>query len=180
MGIFDEKDAGTGLKPVPLPTGPDDSDGMQAVPETEVGIPAPLFDLIICGTLLVMGLWFIIAALKLPTTTAAFDPGTFPLISGSLLILLSAIQIGLTVAGKGRPGIVTFQRPVWLGVGMVLIVAFPFAVETFGYYIVAVIWVPVFGWVAGIRRPLSLVATTAIVLLLAKGIFEMLLGIPLP
>jgi hypothetical protein len=82
--------------------------------------------------------------------------------------------------GKGTRGDVVFQRPVWLGIGMVLIVAFPFTVEAFGYYIVALIWVPVFGVIAGIRRPLSLVITTAVVLLLAKGVFEMLLGTPLP
>lgn len=178
MGLSDEK--GAGLKPAPLPNRPDDRDVVQHVPETEARIPAALYDLIICATLLLVGLWFVIGALRLPTSSAAFDPGTFPLISGSLLILLSAIQIGLTVAGKGTRGTMTFQRPVWLGIGMVLIVAFPFAVQAFGYYVVAVIWVPIFGWVAGIRKPLSLVATTAIVLLLAKGVFEMLLGTPLP
>lgn len=143
-------------------------------------MPAALYDLIICGALLALGLWFVFGALKLPQSDAAFDPGTFPLIAGGLLIVLSAIQIVLTVAGRGARGTVAFQRPLWLGIGMVLVLAFPFAVEAFGYYIVALIWVPVFGWVAGIRRPLALLATTAIVLLLAKGVFEMLLGTPLP
>lgn len=178
MGLFDKK--GAGLKPASLPTGPDDFDTTHDVPDAEVRIPAPLFDVLICGTLLAMGLWFVVGALKLPKSDAAFDPGTFPMIAGSLLILLSAIQIGLVLAGKGTRGDVVFQRPVWLGIGMVLIVAFPFAVEAFGYYIVALIWVPIFGVVAGIRRPLSLIVTTAVVLLLAKGVFEMLLGTPLP
>lgn len=35
---------------------------------------------------------------------------------------------------------------------------------------------PVFGWIAGIRRPIPLLVTTTIVLLLAKGVFKMLLG----
>jgi len=178
MGLFDKK--GAGVKPASLPTVPDDPTASPDVAESELRIPAPLFDGLVCSTLLVLGLWFVIGALRMPTSDAAFDPGTFPMITGSLLILLSVIQIGLTVAGKGARGDVVFQRPVWLGIGMVLIVAFPFAVEAFGYYIVAVIWVPIFGVVAGIRRLLSLVITTAVVLLLAKGVFEMLLGTPLP
>lgn len=148
--------------------------------ESEVAVPAPLYDIIICGALLILGCWFVYGALQMQQTAAVFDPGTFPLIAGGLLILLSGVQIALTVAGKGSPGSVVFQRPLWLGIGMVLVIAFPFAVGAFGYYIVALIWVPVFGWVAGVRHPLSLLATTAIVLLLAKGVFEMLLGTPLP
>ncbi|NEX48615.1 tripartite tricarboxylate transporter TctB family protein [Pseudotabrizicola algicola] len=178
MGLFDKK--GAGVKPASIPSGPDDPGASPDVAEDEIRIPAALFDGLVCGTLLVLGLWFVVGALRLPTSNAAFDPGTFPMITGSLLILLSAIQIGLTVSSRGARGDVVFQRPVWLGIGMVLIVAFPFAVEAFGYYIVAVIWVPIFGVVAGIRRPLSLVVTTAVVLLLAKGVFEMLLGTPLP
>lgn len=178
MGLFDKK--GAGLTPASLPSEPDNPDKAQDGSDTEVRIPAPLFDVLICGILLVIGIWFVIGALRMPTSDAAFDPGTFPMIAATLLIVLSASQIVLTVMGKGTRGDVVFQRPVWLGIGMVLIVAFPFTVEAFGYYIVALIWVPVFGVIAGIRRPLSLVITTAVVLLLAKGVFEMLLGTPLP
>lgn len=164
-------DAGT------LPPSPPDSPEQW---ESEVAIAAPLYDIIICSALLILGGWFVYGALQMQQTTAVFDPGTFPLIAGGLLVLLSGIQIVLTLAGKGSPGSVVFQRPLWLAIGMVLVMAFPFAVDAFGYYIVALIWVPVFGWVAGVRHLLSLLATTAIVLLLAKGVFEMLLGTPLP
>lgn len=178
MGLFDKK--GAGIQPASLSGDADDPGTAPDVADSEITLPAALLDLLICGLLMIFGLAFVIGAMGMPTSNAAFDPGTFPMIAGGLLILLSAIQIGLTVTGRGARGDLTVQRPVWLAIGMVLIVAFPFAVETFGYYPVAAIWVPVFGVVAGIRRPLSLVITTAVVLLLAKGVFEMLLGTPLP
>ncbi|MEN3145649.1 tripartite tricarboxylate transporter TctB family protein [Ochrobactrum sp. WV_118_8] len=178
MGLFDKK--GAGVTPALLAPDPKDPDTPQGQADGELQVSAPLFDVLICGALLALGLSFVVGAMGMPSSEAAFDPGTFPMIAGSLLMLLSAIQIGLTLVGRGTPGKVVFQRPVWLALGMVLIVAFPFAVEAFGYYIVALIWVPVFGVVAGIRKPLPLVITTAVVLLLAKGVFEMLLGTPLP
>lgn len=169
-----------GEEPASLPPESTAEGPVPQMHESEIEVPAALYDVVICGVLAALGLWFVFYALRMPTSDAAFDPGTFPMIAGGLLVVLAGLQIALALAGKGARGVVGFQRPLWLAIGMVLVMVFPFAVGAFGYYLVTVIWVPVFGWVAGVRRPLSLLATTAIVLLLAKGVFEMLLGTPLP
>ena len=149
-------------------------------PDATVAISAKAYDIAICGALCLLGLWFIYGALQMPGGRDVFDPGTFPLIAGGALAALSAFQIVLTLTGRGESGTLIVRRPVAVVLGMLLVLLFPLGVERLGYYLVAVVWVPVFGWLAGIRKPLHLLLATAIVLLLAKGIFEMLLGTPLP
>lgn len=139
-----------------------------------------LFDLLICGVLAAVGIWFVVGALAMPGGKAVFNAGTFPAIVGAGLTGLALIQIVLSLKQRSQLSEVAVRRPVWLALAMVLIVLFPSAVDRMGYYPVAVIWVPAFGWIAGIRKPLGLIVATAIVLLLAKFVFEMLLGTPLP
>ncbi|MBI1219934.1 MAG: hypothetical protein GC186_15440 [Rhodobacteraceae bacterium] len=161
--------------------GMDDDDGLAKSIHTPVlRVPGVAVDMAICGLLGAIGLWFLIGGLGMKGGKAAIGPGTVPAITGGCLMALSALQIGLAVLRRARLPVVEFQRPLWLVLGMVLIILFPSAVDEFGYFPVAVIWVPVFGWVVGIRSPVGLVVATAIVLALAKFVFEMLLGTPLP
>ncbi|RJE84448.1 tripartite tricarboxylate transporter TctB family protein [Paracoccus onubensis] len=137
-------------------------------------------DIIVCLALLIMGIWFVVEALHMPSGREALDPGTFPIIVGGALALFSLLQLGLSISARGQWAAVEVQRPLWLVISMAMILAFPAAVERLGYYPVAVIWVPVFGWIAGIRSPVGLIAATLIVLALGKFVFEMLLSTPLP
>lgn len=137
-------------------------------------------DIGVCLALAAMGIWFVIEALQMPSGREAFGPGSFPIIAGGALALLSLLQLGLSVAARGQVPAVEVQRPLWLVIGMAMMLAFPPAVERLGYYPVAVVWVPAFGWIAGIRSPVGLIAATLIVLALGKFVFEMLLGTPLP
>lgn len=148
--------------------------------EARLRLPGRAVDIGVCLALAAMGIWFVAEALDMPSGREAFAPGTFPIIAGGALALLSLLQLGLSVAGRGTLPMVEVQRPLWLVIGMAMMLVFPPAVERLGYYQVAVVWVPAFGWIAGIRSPLGLIAATLIVLGLGKFVFEMLLGTPLP
>jgi len=137
-------------------------------------------DIGVCLALAAMGIWFVAEALQMPSGREALDPGSFPVIAGGMLALLALVQLGLSLAARGRLPGVELQRPLWLAIGMAMMLAFPPAVERLGYYPVAVVWVPAFGWIAGIRSPVGLIAATLVVLALGKFVFEMLLGTPLP
>lgn len=144
------------------------------------GLPSYILDLLVCIVLIVMGTWFVHKALALPRDRDSVGPGTFPLFAGACLIALSAMQAVSSVLHRKTGNDVAFRRPVFVLQGMFLVLLFPEAIGRFGYYLTAAIWVPVFGWMAGIRKPLLLIVTTAIVLFLAKVIFEMFLGTLLP
>lgn len=62
---------------------------------------------------------------------------------------------------------------------MVMVLLFPTAMQQFGYYLTAVLWVPAFAWVAGMRDWLGFVIITAVILALARFVFEAILGTPL-
>lgn len=159
-----------------------DGGGAAAAPGTPpaLKVPGVALDLAICGTLAILGVWFVVEASGLRGGRAAFGPGTWPAITGGCLAVLALVQAGLSFARRRNLEPVGVQRPLWLMLAMVMVVLFPSAIERLGYYPVAVIWVPVFGWIAGIRNPLGLAAATVIVLALAKLVFELLLGTPLP
>lgn len=104
---------------------------------------------------------------------------TFPTALAVLLIALSGVMI---VAALRLPAeqTVTIKRPRALFVSMVLLLIFPGLVELLGYYILIVPWVLVFGWAARVRSPFLIGITVATVLFVARVVFQMILGTPMP
>jgi len=86
----------------------------------------------------------------------------------------------LTIARRGDPSELVIDRPFQVLSAMVLVLIFPIAMDTFGYYLTALFWVPAFAWFAGARSWMTCLLVGAVVLALAKFVFEMLLGTPLP
>lgn len=143
-------------------------------------LPAVTLDLFVCITLGALGVWFIVEARTLDDPRRMIGPGTFPMIAGALLTTLCLAQAVVSIQNRRTDAAVPVSRPLALPFAIALMLAFPFAMDSFGYYLTAVIWVPAFAWVAGMREIMTMVIITAVVLALARFVFQMLLGTPLP
>jgi hypothetical protein len=137
-------------------------------------------DLLVCIALIATGLWFVLSASALPVGRSAVTPATFPTIAGLLLIALSLVQAVISYRAQATAEPVEFERPLSVAIGMVLMLVLPEAVGRLGFYPVIVVWTLAFGWVAGMRSLLHIALTLAIILFVARFIFEMTLGTPLP
>jgi len=127
-----------------------------------------------------MGLWFVVSAWALPGGRGLIGVGTFPKVMGILLILFCAAQVIVSATSSRRGGRSTsVERPLMVGMGIVMILLFPAAMARFGYYVTSVIWVPAFAWIAGMREPVTFIVITAVLLGMARFVFEGLLGTPL-
>lgn len=146
-----------------------------------LGIPAYLYDLIVYAGLAAVGLAFLIGGLGLEgDARRAIDPGTVPAVSGGLLVVLSVIGTVIAFRNRGRATEVEVARPLQVLLAMALILIFPPAIDNFGYYTTAIVWVPAFIWAAGARSWTSYLVALVTVLALARFVFEMTLGTPLP
>ncbi|MBD3764779.1 MAG: tripartite tricarboxylate transporter TctB family protein [Rhodobacterales bacterium] len=143
-------------------------------------LPTAWFEAVVFVALAATGLWFVIGALDMPKSRAAFDPGTFPMLMGGGLMACSLLQVIVSLRGRSAAGQTMIERPLAVVTAALLLAAFPHAIEALGYYAVTIVWVPVLSLVAGLRSPVAIGITTLIVLFLAKVVFEMTLGTPLP
>ena len=158
---------------------PEAKTGNRAAPITEVSVPAWGLDVLVCLMMAGVGTWFVIQSRSLPPGRTTIDPGTFPTIIGGLLVVLALGQGLMSIMRRRQLGGVATMRPGFVAIAAVMILLFPTAMESLGYYITAAIWVPVFAWVAGMRS-LSGIATMALVILgLAYFVFAKILGTPL-
>lgn len=153
--------------------------GRSRLQARELVIPAWVADILVCLALAGVGLWFVLQALPMPPGRTMIGVGTFPKIIGMLLIVLCLLQAAGSVIGRERGGSVTTGRPLMVGIAIVLVLLFPAAMDRFGYYLSAAIWVPAFAWIAGMREIGAFVVITATVLALARFVFQGLLGTPL-
>lgn len=146
-----------------------------------LGLPAYVYDLIVYAGLAATGLAFLIGGLGLegdPRRT--IDPGTVPAVAGGLLVVLSVIGTVLALRHRSSLAEVEFKRPLHVLLAMALILIFPPAIDNFGYYTTAIVWVPAFIWAAGARSWTHYLIAIVTVLALARFVFEMTLGTPLP
>jgi hypothetical protein len=147
---------------------------------SRLALPGWAYDVFVCACLAAVGVWFFMGALALPPGRRAVDSATIPLFTSAILVLLCLIQALLSFRSRRRSVAVEFERPLQVAIAMILIVLFPTAIERFGYYLTTALWLPAFGWIAGLRSPLALAAVAVAVLAIARFVFEMLLGTPLP
>lgn len=145
-----------------------------------LGLPAYIYDLIVLAGLAGVGIAFVVGGLALEDDGRAIDPGTVPSIAGGLLVILCAIAAVQAVRNRGLAPEVEIVRPLQVLLAMALVLIFPPAIDRFGYYVTAVVWVPAFVWVAGARNWTAYLVVVVGVLVLARFVFEMILGTPLP
>ncbi|WP_299654066.1 tripartite tricarboxylate transporter TctB family protein [uncultured Jannaschia sp.] len=139
-----------------------------------------LYDLVVYAALGGVGLVFFVGAFGLSQDDDAIDSGTVPMIAGGLLVLLCAIGAVQAVRTGGTAPEVEVERPFPVLIAMVMVVLFPIAMDALGYYATAAIWVPAFAWIAGSRSWVAVLLVPVGVLALARFVFEMILGTPLP
>ncbi len=145
----------------------------------ELVVRAWIMDVLVCAALAGVGLWFVLKALPMPPGRTMIGVGTFPKYIGGLLVVLCIAQAAGSFLGREKGGNVVAGRPLMVGIAMALVLLFPTAMDRFGYYLSAAIWVPAFAWVAGMREIGTFAVITAAVLGLAYFVFENLLGTPL-
>lgn len=129
---------------------------------------------------LAAGFWFWSEAQSIQTRSGdAVGARSFP---ASLALILMAVTLAALIALTRLPSgtHVTVRRPGALVFTMAMLMAFPWLVETLGYYVVVVPWVLAFGWAARVRTPFLVAITLGSVLFVALVIFQMTLGTPLP
>ena len=145
-----------------------------------LGLPIFVYDLIVLASLAVVGAMFLVAGVRLADDPRRLiDPGTVPAFAGGLLLLLSAAGIVQALRNR-RMGETEIFRPFHVLLAMALVLIFPPAIDQFGYYATASLWVPAFAWTAGARHWSAYLVVLVVVLSLARFVFEMTLGTPLP
>lgn len=128
------------------------------------------------------GLWFYLLASKFPRPFNPFDvgPATFPKLIATALIILGLTLSALAVRKFGSSGLITVKRKASILASILLFIVYALTIPLTGYYISTAFFIPAMLLLAGETRVLVLGATTALFLLFAFGIFDLLLGVPLP
>jgi len=107
--------------------------------------------------------------------------GFFPKLIAVVLILLSVVMMALSFRRQTQDGaeeVSTSWSKIILG--FVLTFAFLALIFFTGFYISAPIFLFVFMWLFGYRKPISVVVVAVIVTLFIYLVFEMVLRVPLP
>lgn len=140
---------------------------------------------------LVLGLVLAAAAAVLWLSAAGFDevdntgvgPATFPrgvsALLGATALIIAGRGIAALAGFAAREPVVT-HRPLAVALGIGLVCAFPPLMTTAGYYAAVAVWLPAFLLVAGYRKPVGIVVTTAGFIAFAWLVFQTLLGVRLP
>jgi hypothetical protein len=139
-----------------------------------------IYDLIVFTSLAAVGCVFVYGALEFSDEDKLVGAGTVPMIAGGLLVILSVWGLAGAIVRRRDSSEFVVDRPFQVLFAMVLVLIFPPAMDLFGYYLTALFWVPAFAWIAGARSWITCLLVGSAVLVLAKFVFEMLLGTPLP
>ncbi len=171
-------------KPVPSP-GSGDESGKATWRRRVLTIPSVVLDSAIGVLMLAVALWFWFGAASIQTRSpfSLVGPAAFPRAISALLAVCSLLFIGRSVASRLRTGISTkiaIDKPAHVFVAMALVVVYPLLIDTLRYYIATGLWLPVFLWVSGYKRPLGIVLVSIGFLVFTKIIFDKILGTPLP
>lgn len=107
--------------------------------------------------------------------------GFFPKLIAAVLILLSVVMMASSfrrqVDNGAEEGPTSWRKII---LGFVLTFAFLALVSFAGFYISAPIFLFVFMWLFGYRKPVSVVAVAVLVTLFIYLVFEKVLQVPLP
>lgn len=94
--------------------------------------------------------------------------------------LLMTIRALLALRSGSHGDEITVDRPLALLINMVLIVAYPILIMTFGYYLATGPWLVALLFASGNRKIISIIAYAVGFLVFTKLIFQMVIGVPLP
>lgn len=100
------------------------------------------------------------------------------------LLLVLALLCGLLTVSSffsrdtSKPGWVKAPGPFTAAV--VLTLLFVLSIKYVGFYVGAAVYMIVLSWTLGLRKPLLLIVSTALLLALIYGVFVKFLGVPVP
>ncbi|WP_062228447.1 tripartite tricarboxylate transporter TctB family protein [Aureimonas frigidaquae] len=160
-----------------------DDAGGELPPAPTVSVRAEWGDIVVALAILCMAAWFFVTAGTLEDYSgegigaADFPTGIAALLGiGTLIIISAALR---RLVGGGTRGGITVRRYVHVALGMLLLVAFPYLMEHFGYYSAMGVWLAAFLVLCDVRRPIPIILYVGGFLLFTKLVFEILLGTPL-
>lgn len=169
--------------PVTLPSNEDTEAGAALPPAPTLRLRSEWGDLFVGIALLGLAIWFVVTANALDDYSGeGIGAADFPtgiaalLLIGTLLIVLGALR---RLATGTYHGAIAIRRYGHVLLGMVLLCAFPFLMESFGYYLAMAVWLAAFLVLCGVRHLLHVAAYVGGFLLFTKLVFGVLLGTPL-
>lgn len=161
--------------------------GLEGPEATVPRIELPMFwvELVSCIVLLTVSGLYIADALQLPKPMNASDVGAgrFPLIAGSGVAIATALLLVRTIIVRVRGEVeepVTVGRPLWVVVGVVLLVLQAELFEIAGALPVVLVSCLLIMLACGERRPVHLIASPILLVAMIYGLFTLALGIQLP
>ncbi|MGB3416704.1 MAG: tripartite tricarboxylate transporter TctB family protein [Mesorhizobium sp.] len=162
----------------------DETHGQTTPDAATLSLSLEISDIAVGLALATLAGWFFFQASILPDFSGtAIGAADFPKGLAALLGLTSVIFAGAGVRRivSGRLGErVSVRQPMRVLLGIVLLIAFPFMMDAFGYYIAMAIFLSAFLYVANRRNPIAIALYVGGFLLFTKLVFEMMLGTPLP
>lgn len=149
-----------------------------------LSLPVPLLDVLVGAIFMLMALFLWIGANYIDrSNTGLVGPGGFPrgvaLIFGAVSLAM-ALRGAIELRSSRSAATVEFVQPFGVVAAMIMVVAYPFLLGFFNYYLVTGPWLIALFLITGFRRPLPMLLCAAGFLVFAKLVFEMLMGIPLP
>jgi hypothetical protein len=155
----------------------------QADPGNSLKISSEWYEITIALAMVSMSAWFFFQARNLRGSFfSSVGPATFPqaisLLLGATSIFLLFYSVKRLFKNKNLPR-TCIQRPLAIGLGVLLFCIFPYSMSKFGYYITMAIWLVPFAWIANVRKPLTVASLVIGFVLFSKLVFNMLLGTPL-
>ena len=150
-----------------------------------LAIPSVVLETAVGIFMLAVASWFWFESYSIETRApgSLSGPVAFPRGVAAMLAVCSVLLVWRSVAARMRTGqsrIVPVGRPLPVLASMVLVVVYPLLLEWLGYYVATGVWLPVFLWVSGYRRPVGLALVSLGFLVFTKVVFQQALGTPLP
>lgn len=132
------------------------------------------------------GGWVILNSMKYPVEIGTGDPGAgfWPIILGSVLILLSALLVAANLVNRKKEQSKEFtislpanKRVYWF---MGLIILFCVVIYLLGFLTAVLLFIPAAMYLLGVRNPKEMIGTSVISTAAIYVIFSLLLKTPLP
>lgn len=163
---------------------PSETSTDSSVPEKFYKIRSETADIGLALVLISASIWYIWTASNFPTRGSSWvQASTFPTGIGYLTIIscLALILFALIRIIRNQPlKVITIGHPWRVVIGMICTLIYPSILPALGFYVTSALFTGVFGYVAGIRKIIPLLAVTLGFLAFTKIVFEQILGTPLP
>ena len=160
--------------------------------EVETDTAAPVIEVqagkldVVGGTaLFLLAAWIWYGAADIDVTSSrglgpAFFPRAIAVLLGGASLILVLQGFAPRLFGISSGAVVQVQRPLSVLGAIIVVILYASLIGRLTYYPATALFLPCMLWVAGLRRPLGIIACTIGFLIFTKVVFEIVLGTPLP